>query len=128
MIYFVHPVLVIVINMFLLPCVECTPTCNTFPCPGFRCHVLMQCALFVCPTDVDGHAFAGHIIGVIHQVCTDWSRETPHLSEPEDPVILSIQSIRNGRRKMEDRHVVCTDVNALFCLKVGLKWSGHADL
>ena len=90
--------------------------------------MLMQCALFVCPTDVDGHAFAGHIIGVIHQVCADWSRETPHLSEPEDPVTLSIQSIRNGRRKMEDRHVVCTDVNALFCLKVSFKWSRDADL
>ena len=84
--------------------------------------------LCVCPTDVEGHTLAGHVVGVIHQVCTDWSKQTPHFSEPEDPVTLSVQSIRNGRRKMEDRHVVCTDVNALFHLKVGFKWSKHAGL
>lgn len=94
----------------------------------FHCQHLdklaLLCVLCAFPsTDVEGLALAGHIIAVIHQVCTDWSRETPHFNEPEDTVTLSVQSIRNGRRKMEDRHVVCTDVNALFCLKVGIKWS-----
>lgn len=66
---------------------------------------------------VDGQSLTRVLLKTIHEVCNDWNRETPHFSSPEAKVTVSVHSIKNTRRKMEDRHIVCTDWNALFQVK-----------
>ncbi len=54
----------------------------------------------------------------LHSVCEEWAASLPLMTAPVDKVDLSIFAIKNTRRKMEDRHALCVDVNALFGLKV----------
>ena len=39
-------------------------------------------------------------------------------SSPECRLDVSVHAVKNKRRKMEDKHVVIRDLNALFGLKV----------
>ncbi len=54
----------------------------------------------------------------LHSVCQEWAGNLPLMTAPVDKVDLSIFAIKNTRRKMEDRHALCVDVNALYGLKV----------
>ena len=74
----------------------------------------------MCSPDVEGQVLMRIVLKTIHEVCNDWSRETPHFSSPGNKVTYSVHSIKNTRRKMEDRYAVCTDFNALFKIKVSV--------
>ena len=52
------------------------------------------------------------------EVAKDWSSHLPPLTSPLVKPDLSFFAMKNTRRKMEDRHALCLDVNALFRLKV----------
>ena len=66
----------------------------------------------------DGESLARGLLSILHSVCEDWSANLPVMTAPKDKVELSIFAIKNTRRKMEDRHAVCVDVNSLYSLKV----------
>lgn len=64
-----------------------------------------------------GESLARGLLSVLHSVCEEWSGNLPFMTAPKDKVELSIFAIKNTRRKMEDRHAVCVDVNSLYSLK-----------
>ena len=66
----------------------------------------------------DGESLARGLLSILHSVGEDWSANLPVMTAPKDKVELSIFAIKNTRRKMEDRHAVCVDVNSLYSLKV----------
>ena len=58
------------------------------------------------------------MLDIVHEVCAEWNTEFPSLMAPKQKIELSLFGIKNNRRKMEDRHALCVDVNSLFSLKV----------
>lgn len=63
-------------------------------------------------------AVATALLGALEEVCRSWTESLPHLTQVPGSIELSVHAIKNTRRKMEDRHAVCVDVNSLFDLKV----------
>lgn len=59
------------------------------------------------------------LLAAILDVCREWTESLPQLTQVPGSIELSIHAIKNTRRKMEDRHAVCVDINSLFGLKVG---------
>ena len=57
------------------------------------------------------------LLTAILDVCRSWSDSLPHLTQVPGSIDLSLHAIKNTRRKMEDRHAVCVDINSLFGLK-----------
>ena len=53
-----------------------------------------------------------------HKLCQRWAETLGPLSCPRSRPNLSISAMKNTRRKMEDRHSVCLDINTLYGLKV----------
>ncbi len=66
----------------------------------------------------DSEGLLGGLLTELHSVCEEWAVNMPTMIAPADKVDLSIFSIKNTRRKMEDRHALCVDVNALYGLQV----------
>lgn len=60
------------------------------------------------------------LLTAIQDVCRDWSESLPLLTQVPGSIEISLHAIKNTRRKMEDRHAVCVDVNSLFGLQVCL--------
>ena len=58
------------------------------------------------------------LLAAILSVCQEWAESLPHLTQVPGSIELSLHAIKNSRRKMEDRHAVCVDINSLFGLKV----------
>ena len=63
-------------------------------------------------------AVATAVLGAIEEVCRVWAETLPHLTQVPGSIELSVHAIKNTRRKMEDRHAVCVDINSLFGLQV----------
>lgn len=63
-------------------------------------------------------AVGSALLAAILNVCREWSESLPHLTQVPGSIELSVHAIKNTRRKMEDRHAVCVDINSLFGLKV----------
>lgn len=60
------------------------------------------------------------LLSSIEKVCEEWAKSLPVLTAPEAKCDLSLFAAKNARRKMEDRHALCVDVNSLFGLKVSV--------
>ena len=58
------------------------------------------------------------LLTAILDVCRDWVKALPPLTQVPGSIEISLHAIKNTRRKMEDRHAVCVDVNSLFGLQV----------
>lgn len=59
----------------------------------------------------------GHVISILEAVCQKGSTEFPDIQVDGDIPVISFHCIKNTRRKMEDKHVILPDLNALFNLK-----------
>lgn len=68
---------------------------------------------------LDGKLLARAVVTAVHEICQEWSRTLPLLTCPRERREISIFASRNGRRKMEDRHSICADLNSLYGFKVG---------
>ena len=60
----------------------------------------------------------GALLCAVHQVCSEWVEQLPQLTQVPGEIEISFHAIKNTRRKMEDRHALCVDINSLFGLKV----------
>lgn len=69
------------------------------------------------PPQVDSILLAIVQFELLLEVAKDWSSHLPPLTSPLVKPDLSFFAMKNTRRKMEDRHALCLDVNALFRLK-----------
>ena len=58
------------------------------------------------------------LLAAILEICQEWSETLPELTQIPGDIELSVYAIKNTRRKMEDRHAICVDINTLFGLKV----------
>ena len=63
-------------------------------------------------------AVATALLYAIEEVCRSWAEVLPQLTQVPGSIELSLHAIKNTRRKMEDRHAVCVDINSLFGLQV----------
>lgn len=63
-------------------------------------------------------AVCSALLTAIVDVCRVWGESLPNLTQVPGSINLSLHAIKNTRRKMEDRHAVCVDINSLFGLKV----------
>ena len=63
-------------------------------------------------------AVATALLDAIEEVCRSWAEALPQLTQVPGSIELSLHAIKNTRRKMEDRHAVCVDINSLFGLQV----------
>ncbi|KAL5016126.1 hypothetical protein ScPMuIL_005715 [Solemya velum] len=66
---------------------------------------------------IDGKKLLTEVIENIHLVCKLWRENMPELPIPSTKFSVSSHAIKNTRRKMEDCHVICQDLNTLFGLK-----------
>lgn len=66
---------------------------------------------------LDGELVARTVFNKLLEVCSDWIREPLLTQLPKQYLKVSTHAIRNTRRKMEDRHVVLLEFNALFGIK-----------
>ena len=55
-------------------------------------------------------------------MCREWGGSgditQPMMSSVGSKYVVSVHAIKNGRRKMEDRHDCCVNVNSMFGLEV----------
>ena len=70
------------------------------------------------PADLSAEAVGSALLAAILGVCQEWAESLPRLTQVPGDIELSLYAIKNTRRKMEDRHAVCVDINSLFGLKV----------
>lgn len=81
--------------------------------------------LLICHSNCDvlavlsAAAVGSTLLAAILDVCREWTESLPQLTQVPGNIELSVHAIKNTRRKMEDRHAVCVDINSLFGLKVG---------
>ena len=67
------------------------------------------------------------LLDAIRRVCEEWADSLPELTTPAPGAKheLSLYAMKNTRRKMEDKHALCVDVNSLFGLKVSWSTATH---
>ncbi|XP_045172547.2 protein phosphatase 1F-like [Mercenaria mercenaria] len=58
-----------------------------------------------------------HVISILETVCRKWQADFPEIQIDGKLPVVSFCCIKNTRRKMEDKHVIIPDLNALFGLK-----------
>lgn len=58
------------------------------------------------------------LLSAIKHVFSKWVKGLPKLTQVPGEIEISFHAIKNTRRKMEDRHALCVDINSLFGLKV----------
>eukprot|EP00794_Sanderia_malayensis_P014061 gene14062-15527_t len=61
----------------------------------------------------DAMKVAKYVFDYLLETCKEWTDEMPSLFKNKYSYIVSVNSIKNKRRKMEDKHVVLTDFNIL---------------
>ena len=88
-------------------------------------HFSVFIIIVFCFSVLDGKLLVLSTIQTVHQVCRDWLEELPSLVCSRERPEFYVHAIRNARRKMEDRHSVCVDLNTLYGLKV-LKNTGDS--
>ena len=67
---------------------------------------------------LDAQLMAAALAKMVVDVCEEWSRELPPLFCARNRPIFSVYSMKNNRRRMEDRYSLCVDINSLFGLEV----------
>ena len=60
-------------------------------------------------------------VQAVYRTCQEWATQLPKLVCANKRPPFSVHAVKNTRRKMEDRHYICVDVNTLFGFKV-LYW------
>ncbi|GFO08937.1 protein phosphatase 1e [Plakobranchus ocellatus] len=73
----------------------------------------------VLPPQLSASKLLREVVSHVHNVIKTWNRSPPTLIHPPTFLHVCSHSIKNTRRKMEDRHVTITDVNALYDIKNG---------
>lgn len=60
------------------------------------------------------------VLTALQKVCREWSGAIPQsvMASVGTKYIVSDYAIKNSRRKMEDRHEYCVNVNPMFGLEV----------
>lgn len=78
-------------------------------------------------TELDSELVAKGLLDAIRRVCEEWAESLPVLTTPgpDAKCDLSLYAMKNTRRKMEDKHALCVDVNSLFGLKVSWSTAAH---
>lgn len=78
-------------------------------------------------TELDSELVAKGLLDAIRRVCEEWADSLPELTTPPPGAKheLSLYAMKNARRKMEDKHALCVDVNSLFGLKVSWSTATH---
>ena len=67
---------------------------------------------------LDGNLLVFNTVQTLHCVCKEWLENLPLLVCSKERPEFFINSAKNTRRKMEDRHSVCVDLNTLYGIKV----------
>ncbi len=67
---------------------------------------------------MDSRRLLKEVIVIVQDVCRQWQHSLPALALPQRTLQVCSYAIKNTRRKMEDKHVILPDINALFNLKV----------
>lgn len=67
---------------------------------------------------LNGNLVSAALLSAIKHVCSKWVKGLPQLTQVPGEIEISFHAIKNTRRKMEDRHALCVDINSLFGLKV----------
>lgn len=65
-------------------------------------------------SQLDASKLARVVFSKVHEVCEHLSRDPPIFYKSNMQYDVSVQAIKNTRRKMEDRHVIMPDFNTLF--------------
>ncbi|KAK6191299.1 hypothetical protein SNE40_003026 [Patella caerulea] len=68
-------------------------------------------------TFLDIRKLLKEIIATVHKICQQWKKQLPPLNSNPTTHEVCVHAIKNTRRKMEDVHVICSDLNSLFNLK-----------
>ncbi|XP_071499786.1 protein phosphatase 1F-like [Diadema antillarum] len=63
---------------------------------------------------VEANGFARFVFSTVHRICEEWNASMPPVETSPGIHQISLQAIRNTRRKMEDKHVVLQDVTSMF--------------
>ncbi|KAL4223701.1 Protein phosphatase 1E [Mactra antiquata] len=58
-----------------------------------------------------------HVDSLLQTICEHWMATMPEIRIDGSLPVVSFHAIKNTRRKMEDKHVIVPDLNALFGLK-----------
>ncbi|XP_067682025.1 protein phosphatase 1F-like [Haliotis asinina] len=66
---------------------------------------------------IDSRRLLKEVIRIVHDICRVWQQSFPALLLPQRSLQVCSYAIKNTRRKMEDKHVIMPDLNALFNLK-----------
>lgn len=75
--------------------------------------------LFISLPEYDAERLHKHVNSVLEKVCQAWVKTFPEFQVSGKAPTVSFHAIKNTRRKMEDRHVLVPDLNALFGIVVG---------
>ncbi|RWS30292.1 serine-rich adhesin for platelets-like isoform X1 [Leptotrombidium deliense] len=89
--------------------------------------------------DVAGEELYRESIKKLNELCDTYKEDTEEAIKLSakycaKPFLVSVCAIKNGRRKMEDRHVILHDLNSLFGIKSNKQYSyygvfdGHAGI
>lgn len=70
-------------------------------------------------TEIDLRCLHKEVTAQVHTMCREWNRQLPPFDRPLSRTLQSCShAIKNTRRKMEDRHIILSDLNTLFNLQV----------
>ncbi|XP_063966694.1 protein phosphatase 1E-like [Lytechinus pictus] len=63
---------------------------------------------------IEANGFARFVFSKVHRICEEWNTSMPSITVGPGIHQVSLHAVRNTRRKMEDKHVVLQDINAMF--------------
>lgn len=64
--------------------------------------------------EFNANGLARFVFSIVNEICAKWHENFPVFKLPKRIPQYSLQAIRNSRRKMEDRHVVISDMYTLI--------------
>ena len=75
--------------------------------------IVLQLQISFISLEYDAMKVAKGVFRKLSEVCRRWTDELPKLYKNRINYSISYDAIKNTRRKMEDRHVILPDFNAL---------------
>ena len=90
-------------------------------CGKFRCHYNSTVICFIILGRLDCGKLSITVSTTLQKICREWNNSNsplPAMAPPGAKYIVSVHAIKNSRRKMEDRHECCVNVNQIFGLEV----------
>ncbi|KAH9525803.1 Protein phosphatase 1E [Bulinus truncatus] len=69
------------------------------------------------PPQLDAAKLLSKVVSHVHDILRLWRQSPPTFVTSSTSLLVSSYAIKNSRRKMEDKHVVITDLNTLYNLK-----------